>query len=262
MRTGREFDAHDDPKGPAVTIINETMARQYFAGQDPIGQKISLNYLNRKVVREIVGVVADLKQDQLGESVKPEIFVPFTQQPWFSHGLLVRAAETELGAAQKNVQQAIWNVDPNQTTAKGRTIAWELDEMIAEPRLYTILLGTFAVLAVLLAAVGIYGVMAYSVAQRTQEIGVRMALGAQVADVLKLVMKTGVKLSLIGVALGLAGAFALTRLLAGLLFGVRPTDAATFAVVSVGLIVVALIACYIPARRATKVDPLIALRYE
>ena len=262
MRAGREFDAHDDLKAPAVMIINETMARQYFSGSDPIGQKISLNYLARKVVREIVGVVADLKQDELGAPTKPEVFVPFTQQPWFSQGLLVRTSEAELATVKKNVQQAIWSVDRNQTASGERSLDQELKEMIAEPRLYTILLGTFAVLALVLAAVGIYGVMAYSVTQRTQEIGVRMALGAQVADVLRLVLRRGMTLAFVGAAIGLAGAFALTRLMASLLFEVTPTDAVTFLSVAGVLLFVALLACYLPARRATKVDPLSALRCE
>jgi putative ABC transport system permease protein len=262
MRAGREFDGHDDLKAPAVMIVNETMARQYFSGTDPLGQRISLNYLNRKVVSEIVGVVADLKQDELGAAVKPEVFVPFSQQPWFSQALLIRANESELAAVKKNVQRAIWNVDRNQVASAGGTLDQELKEMIAEPRLYTILLGTFAVLALLLSAVGIYGVMAYSVAQRTQEIGVRMALGAQMTDVLRLVLRKGLTLSLVGVAIGLAGAYALTRLMAGLLFGVKATDPLTFFSVAGVLLIVALLACYLPARRATKVDPLVALRYE
>jgi putative ABC transport system permease protein len=262
LRSGREFDQHDDSRSTAVAIINETMARQYFAGVNPIGQKISLNYLNNKVVREIVGVVGDLRQDELGVPVKPEVFVPFAQQPWFSHGLLIRASESNLANVKNGVQRAIWNVDRDQATSQGRTIDEELKEMIAEPRLYTTLLGTFGLTALLLAAVGIYGVMAYSVTQRTQEIGIRMALGAQMKDVLKLVLHNGMTLSLMGVAIGLAGAFAVTRLMTKLLFGVTPTDAVTFASVSGVLLAVELLACYIPARRATKVDPLVALRDE
>jgi putative ABC transport system permease protein len=262
LSAGREFDLHDDSRAPSVAIINETMARQYFAGMNPIGQKISLNYLNNKVVREIVGIVRDLRQDELGVPVKPEVFVPFAQQPWFSHGLLVRASESNLENVKKAVQRAIWNVDREQSVSEGRTLDQEVKEMMAEPRLYTILLGTFGLTALLLAAVGIYGVMAYSVTQRTQEIGIRMALGAQMKDVLKLVLRNGMALSLTGVVIGLTGAFVVTRLMAKLLFGVTPTDALTFASVSGVLLFVALLACYIPARRATKVDPLVALRNE
>lgn len=262
LRAGREFDDHDDLKAPAVAVINETMARQYFAGVDPIGQKIALNYLNQKVVREIVGIVGDMKQDELGAAIKPEVFVPFAQQPWFAHGLVIRANLSEVTSIKNAVQRAIWSVDSDQATSEGRTIDQELNEMMAEPRLYTILLGTFAMLALLLAAVGIYGVMAYSVAQRTQEIGLRMALGAQVHDVLKLILRGGMTLTLSGVMIGVAGALALTRLMSKLLFGVAPTDALTFASVAGVLLTVALLACYIPARRATKVDPLVALREE
>ena len=122
LHAGREFDSHDDLKAPAVAIVNETMARQYFAGQSPIGQKISLNYLNRKVVKEIVGVVADLKQDEISAPVKPEVFVPFSQQPWFAHGLVVRAPESESATVINNVQRAIWRVDRNQAASQGRTI--------------------------------------------------------------------------------------------------------------------------------------------
>jgi putative ABC transport system permease protein len=262
LRAGRDFDQHDDSRAPAVAIINDTMAHQYFAELNPIGQKISLNYLNRKVVREIVGVVSDLRQDELGIPVKPEVFVPFAQEPWFSHGLLIRTAETNLESVKNGVQRAIWNVDRDQAASEGRTIDQELQDMMAEPRLYTILLGTFALTAMLLAAVGIYGVMAYSVTQRTQEIGIRMALGAQLGDVLRLVLRNGMRLALLGMVIGLGGAFALTRLMTSLLFGVKPTDPATFAAVSGVLVLVALLACYIPARRATKVDPLKALKYE
>lgn len=262
LSTGREFDQHDDFRAAPVAIINETMGRQYFSGANPIGQKISLNYLGRKDVREIVGMVRDLKQDELGAAIKPEVFVPAAQQPWFSHSLLVRTTEANLSTVKKSVQTAIWRVDADQAASQGRTVDQELTDMMAEPRLYAILLGTFAVIALLLAAVGIYGVMAYSVTQRTQEIGLRMALGAQMKDVLKLVLRNGMALALLGVGIGLVGAFALTRVLSKLLFGVTPTDTVTFVVVSSVLILVALCACYVPARRATKVDPLVALRYE
>jgi len=262
LRAGREFDQHDDLHSGAVAIINETLSRRFFAGVNPIGQKISLNYLNRKDTREIVGVVADLRQDELGVPVNPEILVPFAQQPWFSQALLVRAPESQLAGLKNSVQKAVWRIDPEQPVSQARTLDTELSEMLAEPRLYAILLGTFAAIALVLAAVGIYGVMAYSVAQRTQEIGLRMALGAQMKDVMRLVLGKGMVLALLGVGIGLVGAFALTRLLTKLLFGVTPTDTVTFVAVSTVLIVVALCACYIPARRATKVDPLTALRYE
>jgi putative ABC transport system permease protein len=175
--------------------------------------------------------------------------------------LIIRATQdpTRLAPAVRSEVRAI---DPSLSVSNVNTVSQMIDERISPKRLMTYILAVFALCALLLASVGIYGVMSYAVTQRTQEIGIRMALGARALDVLKLVVTNGMSLALIGVGIGLAGAFALTRLLASLLFHVTPTDAVTFAGVSISLIVVALLACYIPARRATKVDPLVALRYE
>ncbi|MGH9955865.1 MAG: FtsX-like permease family protein, partial [Pyrinomonadaceae bacterium] len=252
----------DLPDAPKVSVINETLARQYFASENPVGQKIVIAYLNRRWTSEIVGVVGDVRQDEPGKPIKPEILVPFAQLPWFSGTLLVRSVNPNPLTVKNDVQEAIWSFDPALPESKAEPLAEALAGQVAEPRLFASLLTIFAVIALTLSAVGIYSVIAYSVTQRTREIGIRLALGAQRRDVLILVARQGLSLTLIGVAIGLAGAFALTRLMVGLLFGVTPTDAFTFATVSLGLIAVALIACYVPARRATKVDPLMALRYE
>ena len=259
---GREFEDHDDANTSPVAIVNQTLARRYFAGEDPLGKRLSIIYLRKRVEFAVVGVVADLKQGELGAPVIPQIYVPYLQRPWLSSALVVRAGAGNLSTVQNDVQRAIWSVDPNQVPARIETAEQVLSTSLAEPRLYTSLLGIFAALALGLAAVGIYGVMSYAVTQRTHEIGIRMALGARGADVLKLVVKSGMTLALIGVAIGVVGAFALTRLMISLLFGVSPTDVTTFAMVCASLMAVALIACYIPARRATKVDPLVALRNE
>ncbi len=262
VRAGREFNDRDLPDAPKVAVINETLARQYFAGENPVGQRIVIAYLNRRLTSEIVGVVGDVRQDEPSKPIKPEILVPFAQLPWFSGTLLVRSVNPDPLTVKNAVQEAIWFFDPALPESKAEPLAQTLAGQVAEPRLFASLLTIFAIIALTLSAVGIYSVIAYSVTQRTREIGIRMALGAQRRDVLILVARQGLSLALIGVALGLAGAFALTRLMVGLLFGVSPTDAVTFATVSLGLFTVALIACYIPARRATKVDPLVALQYE
>ncbi len=260
VRAGREFTDLDRAGTAPVAIINETFARQYFTDSDPLGQMISINYLGRRVKREVVGVVRDISQGELGK-VAPQIYVPFQQQTWFGASLVVRAAgDTE--AVQKEVQRAIWAVDKTQPPAKFDAAEALLGKSLAEPRLYTTLLGAFAALALLLAGVGIYGVMNYTVTQRTREIGVRMALGARRADVLRLVVRQGLTLALAGVGVGVIAGLALTRLLASLLYGVRAGDPLTFVGVSLLLTFVAIVACWIPARRATKVDPMIALRYE
>lgn len=261
MLAGREFNDRDDKNSPPVAIINEALARQYFAGVDPIGKKISINYLGSQISREIVGVAADLNQGELGKSVRPQIYVPYEQQPWLSASLIVRSV-SDPSSARREIQRAIWAVDKNQPVSKPQIAEQVLVNSVAEPRLYTVLLGAFAGLALILAAVGIYGVISYIVGQRTHEIGIRMALGARSRDVLKLVVGQGMVLSLIGVTIGLTGAFAITRVMSSLLYGVSATDPVTFIGVALLLTVVALIACYIPARRAMKVDPMIALRYE
>jgi putative ABC transport system permease protein len=262
LRAGREFDDRDLPNGPPAAIINETMARRYFAGENPVGQKIVINYLGQRLTREIVGVAGDVKQDEPSAPTKPEILAPFAQQPWFSGSLLVRSAHPDPLTVKSAVQQAIWSVSPETAESKAEPLTTTLAGQVAEPRLYALLLGVFAAIALTLAAVGIYSVTAHSVAQRVREIGVRVALGAQTGAILKLVVGQGMKLVASGVALGLAASFALTRLMSNMLFGVSAVDPLTFIVSTLLLTLIALLACWIPGRRAAKVDPMVALRNE
>jgi putative ABC transport system permease protein len=262
MVAGREFDVRDDVRSPAVAIVNETLARRYFAGEDPLGKRVSIAYMRQRIALEIVGVAADMKQGELGAPVIPQIYAPYLQRPWLSSAIVVRSSHDDLSAVSNDAQRAIWAVDRDQASTNIHTAEEALSNSLAEPRLYTVLLGVFAALALSLAAVGIYGVMSYTVTERTREIGVRMALGAQAGSVLKLVIGEGMTLALIGVAIGSGAAVALTRLVSGLLFGVSATDPMTFVVIASLLSVVALLACCIPARRAAKVDPMVALRRE
>ena len=262
MVAGREFTEYDTENSPKVAIINQALARQYFAGADPLGRQISFNHLGARMKLEIVGIVNDIKQEELQQPTAPQIYAPFQQVPWLSASLVVRPTGANALAIKEAVQKGIWEVDPNQSASKGETLEETLSSMVAEPRLYTVLLGSIAALALVLSLVGVYGVISYSVAQQTHEIGIRMALGAQEGHVLRMVIKRGMLLVLIGIAIGLGGALAVTRVMQTLLFGVSVTDPLTFFSISLLLATVALLACYIPARRATKVDPLVALRYE
>ena len=260
---GRGFSDRDVRGSQNVAIVNSTLARRYFGGEgEAIGRRISLedNPKEEDWVT-IVGVAGDTKPRELRSEPVAELYMPYDQQPERGISLMIRYRDGGAGVAAA-VRSEVLALDKDQPVYSIRTLDSVLSESVAAPRFRTLLLGVFAGMALILAGVGIYGVISYAVSQRTQEIGIRMALGARTTDVLKLVVKGGMILVLIGVAIGLAGAFALTRLLTTLLFGVTPTDAAIFATVSVGLIVVALFACFIPARRATKVDPLVALRYE
>ncbi len=255
---GRAFNEFDRAGTAPVVVINEKLARQYFAGKDPIGESIAYNYLGGKQQRQIVGVVKDQVQGE-PTNVLPQIYIPYTQQTWFSQTLLVRSVG-DAASTQAAVERAIGQIDPKYIPAKIPTPVESLGRALAEPKLYTWLLGTFAAISLLLAVVGIYGVMSYSVSQRTREIGIRMALGAQTKDALNLVLKHGMTLVFSGIAFGLVASFALTRLMKTLLFGVGATDPTTFAGIALLLAVVAFLACWIPARRAAKVDPIVALR--
>src|ERR1043166_8693613 len=260
LRHGRLITEQDDARSKPVVLVNETFARRFMPNLAAIGQRLDFGG-GEKEVREIVGVVADVRNNDFDEQPDPTVYVPYSQKAFLTMNLVVRTTQdpTQITAAVRSEVSAL---GPGLPVSNVKTLSAMIDERISAKRLMTYILAVFALSALLLAAVGIYGVMSYAVAQRTQEIGIRMALGARAADVLQLVVKNGMSLALIGVAIGLAGAFGLTRLLANLLFHVSPTDVATFGVVSTVLVIVALLACYIPARRATKVDPLVALRDE
>ncbi len=262
LRAGREFDDRDLPNAQRVAIINETMARQYFTDENPIGRKLVIAYLNQRPIVEIVGVAGDVRQEEPGKPVKPEILVPFAQIPWFGGSLLVRSAHSDPLTVKNAAQHAIWSVNPELPESNAASMTKTLAAQVAEPRLYALLLSVFAIIALSLAAVGIYSVIAYSVANRTQEIGIRMALGAQAGAVSWLIVSQGIKLVASGVALGLVASFFLTRLMSNMLFGVSAVDPPTFIIITMFLTIVALLACWIPARRATKVDPMVALRCE
>ncbi|HXU10075.1 MAG TPA: ABC transporter permease, partial [Blastocatellia bacterium] len=262
IRGGRDFTDRDDRRAPPVAIVNETLARRFFADGQPIGKKIVLGYLGRRLVHEVVGVSSDIKQEELGLPTKPEVYVPSQQVPWFGTALVVRTSTVDVSRLKKEIQEAIWKVDKNLPVSVIDPVDHHLADLLAEPRLYTLLLGVFAGVALILASVGIYGVMSYSVTERTHEIGIRMALGAKERDVVAFIVRQGLILALIGSVIGLIAAFALTRVMSSLLYGVTATDPVTFIAVPAVLAVVAFCACYVPARRATKVDPMIALRYE
>ena len=260
---GRDLTAQDtDEKSPIVAIVNEAMARRFWPNENPIGRRITLGLPrpdNPWVT--IVGIAKDLPHRAIDSPPEPDWYLSRALGPQRDRYLFVRTAgdPTNLAAVIRSQVSAI---DREQPVTNIKAMRDVIAETIAPRKFNMLLFGLFAAIAVVLAAMGIYGVISYAVAERTQEIGIRVALGARAVDVMNLVLRGGLKLALIGIAIGLAGAFALTRLMKSVLFGVTPTDAVTFASVSVGVIAVALLACYIPARRATKVDPLVALRYE
>jgi putative ABC transport system permease protein len=264
LRSGRDFGPQDlVDNAPLVGIANDAMVRQYFPNEDPLGKRMRWARNPKVEWITIVGVVGDVKHFGLDLPELAAIYSPYTQiQPWKRWMEIAARTQANPESMAQTVKQQIWKIDPQLPVTDVKTMNEVSAASFAARRFNMLLLGIFAGLALVLSAVGIYGVMSYAVTQRTQEIGIRMALGARATDVLKLIIRNGLMLTLLGVAIGTAGAFALTRLLATLLFGVTPTDKPTFIAVSAVLILVALLACYLPARRATKVDPLVALRYE
>ena len=267
LRQGRYFDSRDNAQSMPVAIINETMARQYWPGENALGRRFKIgdpDETDRPWI-QIVGIVADVRQMGLDEAVKAEMYLPYQQinyHLWYIPRDLAIRTTGDTSSLVSSVRQIIREVDPDQPVSNVATMADVLGEEAAQRRMGMIMLVGFAALALLLASLGIYGVLAYFVTQHTNEIGVRQALGATPRNILFLVLRKGMSLTLIGVGIGLVAAFALTRLMSSMLFGVQAADPLTFASVPLLLVLVASLACYLPARRATKVDPLVALRYE
>jgi putative ABC transport system permease protein len=261
---GRVFDASDGAGSPEVAVINETLARRYFPNQDPIGRRVSASDNPDTKGYTVVGVIHDVKELDLSGQPEPEMYRDFRQFFFapFATTFALRTSVRDPMALAATVQKEIRVLNPDQPISDLMTMREVVSANIAQPRFYTLLLGLFAATALVLAVAGLYGVLSYSVNQRLHEIGVRMALGACRSDVLRMIVRQGLFLTLVGLVLGIIGAFALTRFLTSVLYATQPTDPPTFIVVSLTLVAVALLASYIPARRATKVDPMVALRYE
>jgi putative ABC transport system permease protein len=258
---GRNFSGAELKESKHVILINEALARTYFSGSEPIGQRLDVLMFDTPQPAEIIGVVGNVRYDSLTDESPPAVYFPHPDLTYSFMTLVIRT-DREPAAIAPAVQREIRTIDPNQPVSDVRTMNQVMSESVSRSRFNTLLLGLFAGLATLLSAVGIFGVMNYSVALRTREIGLRLAVGAQPRQVLLLVLRQGLLLTIVGVGLGLVAAFALTRLLSGLLFGIGVVDTTTFTTISILLVTVSLLACYLPARRAMKIDPLRALRYE
>ena len=260
---GREFAEQDKVDSPPAVMISETTARLFWPGENTIGKHIKVGFsTSPNPWLTVVGVVKDVRQFELITEPKPQMYLPYQQAEFFQPRALVIRANFDPLSLAGTVRQAVWEIDKDQPVSDISSMEEIVSGSVARQRFSMLLLGIFAGLALVLAAVGIYGVMSYSVAQRTREIGIRMALGAQRSDVLKMTIGSGLRLVLTGLAMGVAVAFILTRVMSSLLFGVSPTDPLTFISISIVLVSVAVLASYIPALRATRVDPMFALRYE
>jgi putative ABC transport system permease protein len=258
---GREFTEGDNAGARRVMVINQTMAREYWPHEDPIGQLVTMKDWGPPLTGEIVGIVGDVKANGLDAVVGPMIYWPYSQFPQLFNTIVVRSEDDPLRLLPA-VKGAIWSIDKNQPISKAETLDQILAESLARRHLYMVLLGIFSSAALLLATVGIYSMVSHSVSQRTHEMGIRLAIGAERKNVLLLVLIQGAKVALLGIAVGIAAALALTRLMSNLLFGVSATDPLTFVAVAMLLTLVALLTSCIPARRAMRVDPMVALRYE
>ena len=256
---GRLFGGEDRADTPMVVVVNQTMVKRFWPDQEPLGKQIK--FVADGSMATVVGVVGDAKHYWLEEEQRPQVYDAYSQDPGIFATAVMRTSVDPLSLSEP-VRQAIWKVDADQPMWKIRTVDFLVNRSTADRKFLMALMGIFAALALILTIIGLYGVISYLVNQRTQEIGIRMALGAQMRDIMRMVLRQGMVLVLTGVALGLGASWLLTRLMTELLYKVSTTDPLTFAGISLLLIVVALIACYVPARRATKVDPLVALRYE
>jgi len=258
LRGGREFSEHDRRETQKVLIVNETMARRLWPDRDAVNQIALLG----RDEWQVIGVVGDVRHSALEEASGLEMYLPMAQnRDWGSMDLVVRST-VPLQSLVPGVRAVLQGLDPDLPNSDFQPLQEIVDQAVSPRRFVTVLLGGFSVLALILACLGIYGVISYSVTQRTNELGIRLALGASLSAILRLIITQGVKLVLVGLVAGLVAAFALTRLLSSLLFGISTTDPLTFMGIAALLMVIALVACYIPARRATKVDPMVALRYE
>jgi putative ABC transport system permease protein len=264
LRRGRSFNDHDTQSGEKVAIVNEELARTYWPGQDPLGKQLQVG--GQGSWRTVVGVAGNVLSQGPDGGFTPELYIPYQQFPWLMEGpkhLVVRASATvKPESLVRAVTGEIHRVDKSQPVADIATMEEIALEPMKQQRMVTALLASFAGLALVLSALGIYGVLSYSIAQRTREIGLRLALGADRGSVLRLVVGSGARLAILGIAVGTAVALVLTRLMTDLLYGVRPADPVTFGIVTVILGATSLLACYIPARRAMCVDPMVALRHE
>jgi putative ABC transport system permease protein len=259
VRRGRGFAAQDNERGPGVALVNETFARRFFPNEEVLDQRITHSDVRDKPV-QIIGVVDDMKNG-LDEAPEPSFYIPHAQDPQSDMGIFVRTvAEPALMAAA--VRNRVMNLDPTRPVFNLKTLERMVHERTSPKRMMTVLMGVFAMIALSMAGVGLYAVIAYAISQRTHEIGIRLALGARSRNILHLVTGQGVKLTLVGFGLGLAGAFAMTRIMSPLLYGISSADPLTFILISLLLLCVALLACWLPAQRATSVDPMLALRCE
>jgi predicted permease len=258
---GRVFDRRDDASAPPVAIVNETLARKFFGGSNSVGRRIVLDINDKPVATEVVGLIADVKSFGLEEATHAELFRPYWQEPWPLLGVAIRA-RVSAASLSEPVRQTVWGIDRDQPVMYLLPMSALASESMAFRRVGMMLAGGFGVLAVVLAAIGIYGVLSYSVSNRTREIGVRVALGATRREIATLVFRDSAVMSALGIVIGTAAALALTRLLSGLLFEIRPGDPQTFVIVALVLAAVSLIATWLPVRRATAVDPIEALRTE
>jgi putative ABC transport system permease protein len=262
LLSGRLYDERDGPDKQRVAIVNDAFARRFFPNGDVLGKRVSFSCPEgASLCRTIVGVVGNVRQESLTDDVAAELYLPYTQMPMNGMTLVVRTTSDPLSLAPA-VRNEVLGVDKNQPIFDVKTMDQRVNDAVAVSRSLMLLFSAFALLALVLGSVGIYGIVSYSVTQRTHEIGIRMALGARAGNVLSLIMKNGLALVLTGIVIGIAGALALTRFMTTLLFGVTPTDTATFVIVSAIFFVIAVAASLIPAVRATRVDPLVALRYE
>ncbi len=261
LRTGRHLQESDTRDSEAVLVVNESLARRFLSDRDPLATRLLVGF-SSQTPRRIVGVVGDVRHDAVDVEPTPTVYVPYYQVPWSRGMTLAVRTDADSAAVFGAVRARLRALEPAAPIFDVRSMDQIVAQSVSQPRFSTLLLGAFAGLALLLAAIGIYGVISFSVAQRTQDIGVRVALGARRIDIMRLILGEGMLLTAIGIGIGLAGAFALTEVIGSMLYGVAGTDPTTFVGIPILLAVVALAAAWFPARRATRVDPLTALRHD